>query len=117
MCGIAGIYHYGDGRPVDRDLLLAMRDRLTHRGPDDAGLRVEGPIGLSQRRLSIVDRAEAGRNPPANGDDTRGGQGHGGARPGPPGCPRGDTPEGRGGRTGGPRYRVGDVRYARAARP
>jgi len=51
--------------------LLAMRDRLTHRGPDDAGLRVEGPIGLSQRRLSIVDLSEAGRNPLANEDDTR----------------------------------------------
>ncbi len=71
MCGIAGIYHYANGRSVDHDLLLAMRDRLTHRGPDDAGLRIEGPIGLAQRRLSIVDLSEAGRNPLANEDDTR----------------------------------------------
>ncbi len=71
MCGIAGFYHYGNGRVADRDLLVAMRDRLTHRGPDDAGLYAEGPVGLSQRRLSIVDLSEAGRNPMANEDHTR----------------------------------------------
>ena len=71
MCGIAGIYHYGNGRAVDRDLLLGMRDRLTHRGPDDAGMRVEGPIGLAHRRLSIVDLSVAGRNPILSEDETR----------------------------------------------
>ncbi len=71
MCGIAGIYHYGNGRTVDRDLLQRMRDRITHRGPDDAGLHVDGPVGLSQRRLSIVDLSEAGRNPIPNEDGTR----------------------------------------------
>jgi asparagine synthase (glutamine-hydrolysing) len=71
MCGIAGIYHFGNGRTVDRDLLTAMRDRLTHRGPDDAGLHAEGPIGLAQRRLSIVDLSAAGRNPIPNEDETR----------------------------------------------
>jgi len=68
MCGIAGIYHFGNGRAADRDLVLAMRDRLTHRGPDDAGLLVEGPVGLAHRRLSIVDLTEAGRNPMPNED-------------------------------------------------
>ena len=68
MCGIAGIYHFGNDRAADRDLVVAMRDRLTHRGPDDAGVWVDGPIGLAQRRLSIVDLSEAGRNPMPNED-------------------------------------------------
>ncbi len=38
-----------------------MRDTLTHRGPDDAGLWVEGPVALGHRRLSIIDLSEAGR--------------------------------------------------------
>jgi asparagine synthase (glutamine-hydrolysing) len=70
MCGIAGLYHFGNGRAADRELALAMRDRLTHRGPDDAGLLVEGPVALGHRRLSIVDLSEAGRNPIANEDAT-----------------------------------------------
>src|SRR5262245_15855468 len=68
MCGIAGIYHFGNGQAADRDLVQAMRDRLTHRGPDDCGLWVEGPVGLAQRRLAIVDLSEAGRNPMPNED-------------------------------------------------
>ncbi len=32
-----------------------MRDQLTHRGPDDAGNYLEGPLGLGHRRLSIID--------------------------------------------------------------
>lgn len=70
MCGIAGLYHFGNDRRADRELVLAMRERLTHRGPDDAGLLVDGPIGLAQRRLSIVDLSEAGRNPIPNEDGT-----------------------------------------------
>jgi asparagine synthase (glutamine-hydrolysing) len=32
-----------------------MRDLLTHRGPDDAGNYLDGPVGLGHRRLSIID--------------------------------------------------------------
>ncbi len=32
-----------------------MRDVITHRGPDDAGAFIDGPVGLGHRRLSIVD--------------------------------------------------------------
>src|SRR5262249_39704858 len=48
---------------------LAMRDILTHRGPDDAGLHVEECAALAHRRLSIVDLA-AGHQPLANEDET-----------------------------------------------
>jgi asparagine synthase (glutamine-hydrolysing) len=46
-----------------------MRDCLTHRGPDDAGLYVDGNIGFGHRRLSIVDVA-AGHQPMTNEDET-----------------------------------------------
>ena len=32
-----------------------MRDLVTHRGPDDAGNHLDGPVGLGHRRLSIID--------------------------------------------------------------
>ncbi len=42
-----------------------MRDTLVHRGPDDAGLLIDGPVGLGHRRLSIVD-VGGGHQPMAN---------------------------------------------------
>src|SRR5437899_10386905 len=46
-----------------------MRDILRHRGPDDEGLWVEGPVGLGHRRLAIVDVA-GGQQPMTNEDQT-----------------------------------------------
>ncbi len=46
-----------------------MRDVLTHRGPDDDGLFVDGNVGLGHRRLSIVDVA-AGHQPMTNEDES-----------------------------------------------
>jgi asparagine synthase (glutamine-hydrolysing) len=46
-----------------------MRDVITHRGPDDAGLYIDGNVGLGHRRLSIVDVA-AGQQPMTNEDGT-----------------------------------------------
>jgi len=68
MCGICGIAipdHLG--RDVDSAALVRMRDSLTHRGPDDAGMFVDGPVGLGHRRLSIVDLA-GGHQPMSNED-------------------------------------------------
>jgi asparagine synthase (glutamine-hydrolysing) len=42
-------------RRVDEIGLARMRDTLTHRGPDDAGIYVNNGIGLGHRRLAIVD--------------------------------------------------------------
>jgi asparagine synthase (glutamine-hydrolysing) len=55
MCGIAGIYNFKTLKPVNESLLKAMTDTLVHRGPDDEGFYVSGPIGLGHRRLSIID--------------------------------------------------------------
>ena len=68
MCGINGIvYSTRSGRQVDEKRLIAMRDILHHRGPDDGGIFVDGNIGLGHRRLSIVDVAH-GAQPMFNAD-------------------------------------------------
>jgi len=69
MCGIAGIFHFDDHRAVDREVLVRMTRTLVHRGPDDEGFFVDGPVGFGARRLSIVDRA-FGHQPLANEDGT-----------------------------------------------
>lgn len=66
MCGIAGILGT-DRAPVDPALLARMTDALRHRGPDDEGHYCAGPIGLGQRRLSIIDLA-TGHQPLSNED-------------------------------------------------
>lgn len=68
MCGIAGIFHFDAQRPVDRGVLDRMTSVLAHRGPDDAGLHVDGPVGLGFRRLSIIDLSPAGHQPMSNED-------------------------------------------------
>lgn len=50
MCGIAGYYGAGD-----RALLARMGERVAHRGPDAAGYFVDSAVGLTHRRLAIID--------------------------------------------------------------
>jgi asparagine synthase (glutamine-hydrolysing) len=63
MCGIAGIWEYSSN--VQEDVLIQMRDRMTHRGPDDRGLKIldHGRLGLAHTRLSIIDLSQAGHQP------------------------------------------------------
>jgi asparagine synthase (glutamine-hydrolysing) len=67
MCGLAGIFDSRERRPIDRDLLSAMTNSLSHRGPDGAGFYVSEGIGLGHRRLSIIDLA-GGHQPLFNED-------------------------------------------------
>ena len=53
------------GRP-DEGGLRRMGDALAHRGPDDLGVHIAGPLGLLQTRLSIID-VEGGHQPIADG--------------------------------------------------
>jgi asparagine synthase (glutamine-hydrolysing) len=64
VCGICGIADLR-GRPVDPGVLAAMNETLVHRGPDSAGMHVDGGVGLAMRRLSIIDLA-GGEQPIAN---------------------------------------------------
>jgi len=54
---------------VDAAVLNRMRDVITHRGPDDEGIFIDGAVGLGHRRLSIVD-VKAGHQPMTNEDKT-----------------------------------------------
>jgi asparagine synthase (glutamine-hydrolysing) len=64
MCGIAGIFHYRDSSvPVDQHALARMTNAIAHRGPDGEGVFAEGPLGLGNRRLAIVDLRSTGDQP------------------------------------------------------
>ena len=69
MCGIAGILHLDAERPIDRSLLARMNAVQSHRGPDGSGTHVENGVGLTHRRLSIIDVA-GGAQPLFNEDET-----------------------------------------------
>jgi len=70
MCGIGGKLYFDPARPVERDVLTRMNAVQAHRGPDDAGIYCQGPVGLAHRRLSIIDLSPAGHQPMANEDGT-----------------------------------------------
>ena len=66
MCGIAGFYQPSGFSDVEAEpIATRMRDHLVHRGPDDAGVWLEGSAGiaLAHRRLSILDLSSAGHQP------------------------------------------------------
>ena len=71
MCGIAGIFAYGDAAPpVDEAELLRIREHMAKRGPDGAGLWLSSDrrVGLGHRRLAIIDLAETGAQPMQSAD-------------------------------------------------
>lgn len=55
MCGICGQYNFGAVAPVLRRDIQQMTEALRHRGPDEEGFYIAGPLGLGFRRLSIID--------------------------------------------------------------
>ena len=67
MCGIAGILNI-DGKPVVAKSIKAMCDIMTHRGPDDEGIYIDGGVGLGHRRLAIIDLTPLGHQPMTNED-------------------------------------------------
>jgi asparagine synthase (glutamine-hydrolysing) len=67
MCGICGLVYFDHSRSVEQRLLTTMCQTIEHRGPDQHGYYVNGPIGLGSVRLSIIDVA-GGKMPIANED-------------------------------------------------
>jgi asparagine synthase (glutamine-hydrolysing) len=69
MCGIAGKLNFRSEEPAGTEELRRMCSVLRHRGPDDEGLFVEGPLAMGMRRLSIIDLS-TGRQPIHNEDES-----------------------------------------------
>lgn len=68
MCGIVGIINK-DGSPVNFSLLSQMAEKISHRGPDEEGHLIEGPVGLYHKRLAIIDLV-SGQQPMTSGPAT-----------------------------------------------
>lgn len=69
MCGISGLFEFGQSHTMERSVVHAMNNALRHRGPDDEGIYLGPGIGLGHRRLSIIDVA-GGHQPISNEDGT-----------------------------------------------
>lgn len=69
MCGICGQYNFGSLAPVRRADIEAMANSIAHRGPDDEGYFLAGPLGLGFRRLSIIDLS-GGHQPMSDQDES-----------------------------------------------
>jgi len=69
MCGICGQYNFGDQAPVLRQDMERMARSIAHRGPDDEGYHLAGPVGLGFRRLSIID-LEGGHQPMSDQEES-----------------------------------------------
>ncbi|MFM8411284.1 MAG: asparagine synthetase B, partial [Alphaproteobacteria bacterium] len=67
MCGIAGQLALDPAVPAPREVVQAMCDVIVHRGPDDQGFHVDGPLAMGMRRLSIIDLS-GGHQPISNED-------------------------------------------------
>lgn len=63
MCGIAGVV--SSNKKIPLEMLRAMSDEIAHRGPDGDGqwLNAQGSVGLSHRRLAIIDLSDDGAQP------------------------------------------------------
>lgn len=71
MCGVAGILAYHAGASdIDRVELDAMNEQMRRRGPDGDGVWIsdDGRIGLSHRRLAIIDLSENASQPMQTAD-------------------------------------------------
>ncbi len=69
MCGITGQFNFQRREPVERDTIVRMTRSIAHRGPDDEGFFIAGPVGLGFRRLSIIDLA-GGHQPMSDAQET-----------------------------------------------
>lgn len=70
MCGIAGYINL-NGHHLDpqANFLPEMCRQIHHRGPDEQGMMVRGPLAFGMTRLSIIDLA-TGQQPISNEDGT-----------------------------------------------
>jgi asparagine synthase (glutamine-hydrolysing) len=67
MCGIAGKLSLRPSETVTSESVTRMCRVLSHRGPDDEGIYLDGSFGMGMRRLSIIDLL-SGKQPIQNED-------------------------------------------------
>jgi asparagine synthase (glutamine-hydrolysing) len=68
MCGFVGLINTS-GELADGHLLEDLASLISHRGPDEEGLFVDGPVGFYHKRLSIIDLS-TGKQPMTFNDCT-----------------------------------------------
>jgi asparagine synthase (glutamine-hydrolysing) len=71
MCGLVGAFRPGRAAS-DPEVMVRMRDRMAHRGPDGVGLWAapDRSCAFGHRRLSIIDVSTNASQPMLNGDET-----------------------------------------------
>jgi len=69
MCGICGQYNFRSQAPLHRRDIETMAKSIAHRGPDDEGYYISGPLGFGFRRLSIIDLS-GGHQPMSDRDES-----------------------------------------------
>lgn len=69
MCGICGRFNFDKQAKVEHRELETMARAMHHRGPDDEGYYLDGPLGFGFRRLSIIDLA-GGHQPMSDREET-----------------------------------------------
>lgn len=67
MCGIAGILNIKGGAD-NSNIIHAMTEQLSHRGPDDEGFFRSQDISLGHKRLSVIDLSKSGHQPMKSND-------------------------------------------------
>lgn len=73
MCGISGVFSFSQSNfRVTENYLTAMRDTMIHRGPDGGSnwISDDAKVGLSHRRLSIIDLSTVADQPMTNEDNS-----------------------------------------------
>jgi asparagine synthase (glutamine-hydrolysing) len=72
MCGINGALAFSSAQRINDAYITAMRDAMSHRGPDGAGAWIspDGRVGLGHRRLAIIDLSPRANQPMSNEDDS-----------------------------------------------
>src|ERR1700720_2278759 len=69
MCGICGQFNFARTEPVEPETIRRRTETMIHRGPDDEGYFIRGPVGLGFRRLSIIDLA-GGHQPMSDAEES-----------------------------------------------
>ncbi len=62
MCGIVALVNTNN-EPGNQNIVRAMADKISHRGPDAEGYWTHKNVAFGHRRLSIIDLTDAGSQP------------------------------------------------------